>query len=266
MKSINLLGMPLDEYVVMHLREIAAALLLVVILLCALPFVELPGATTLTGRVTSQGKPVVFGTVTVITSDQRAHSVPIQPDGTYARARTTVECLSGRTAWRRPSIAGGLSRNGRSRGPTKDHPAQDGARLLQHIHLADTSRAGGKGVPRGPVKVAVSSPNPQPVVERQAVETGAVGSDTRSQSARPKSASGGSMSGQPAAGSGQAKTVEGVSIAATNERGPASPDPGRSDAAQRGWFRIPGRYANPATSGIGTDVGRGRTILNLSLD
>ena len=208
MKSINLLGMPLDEYVVMHLREIAAALLLVVILLCALPFVELPGATTLTGRVTSQGKPVVFGTVTVITSDQRAHSVPIQPDGTYAL----------------------------------------------------------KGVPRGPVKVAVSSPNPQPVVDRQAVETEAVGSDTQSQSARPKSASGGSMSGQPAAGSGQAKTVEGVSIAATNERGPASPDPGRSDAAQRGWFRIPGRYANPATSGIGTDVGRGRTILNLSLD
>ena len=102
MKNIDPLGMPWDEYVVMHFREIAAALLLVVILLCALPFVELPGATTLTGRVTSQGKPVVFGTVTVITSDQRAHSVPIQPDGTYAL----------------------------------------------------------KGVPRGPVKVAVSSPNP----------------------------------------------------------------------------------------------------------
>ena len=208
MKSINPLGMPLDEYVVLHLREIAAALLLVVILLCALPFVELPGATTLTGRVTSQGKPVVFGTVTVITSDQRAHSVPIQPDGTYAL----------------------------------------------------------KGVPRGPVKVAVSSPNPQPVVDRQAVETEAVGSDTQSQSARPKSASGGPMPGQPAAGPGQVKAVEGVSIAATNDRGPAPPDPGGSRAAHRGWFRIPGRYANPATSGIGTDVGRGRTTLNLSLD
>jgi len=208
MKNIDPLGMPWDEYVVMHFREIAAALLLVVVLLCALPFVELPGATTLTGRVTSQGKQVVFGTVTVITSDHRTHSVPIKPDGTYVL----------------------------------------------------------KGVPRGPLRVAVSSPNPQPVVERQTVETGAVGSDTRSQSPRPKSARGGSMSGQPAAGSGQAKTVEGVSIAATNERGPASPDPGRSQAAHRGWFRIPGRYANPATSGIGTDVGRGRTTLNLSLD
>ncbi|MCX7429885.1 MAG: carboxypeptidase-like regulatory domain-containing protein [Planctomycetia bacterium] len=208
MKSINLLGMPLDEYVVMHLREIAAALLLVVVLLCSLLFVELPGATTLTGRVTSQGKPVVFGTVTVITSDHRTHSVPIKPDGTYVL----------------------------------------------------------KGVPRGPVKVAVSSPNPQPVFERQAVETGAVGSDTRSQSARPKSASGGPMPGQPAARPGQAKAVEGVSIAATNDRGPAPPNPGRSDAADRGWFRIPGRYANPASSGIGTDVGRGRTTLNLSLD
>jgi hypothetical protein len=208
MKSINPLGMPLDEYVAMHFREIAAALLLVVVVLCALPFVELPGATTLTGRVTSQGKPVVFGTVTVITSDHRTHSVPIRPDGTYVL----------------------------------------------------------KGVPRGPVKVAVSSPNPKPVIERQAVETGAVGSGTQSQSARPKSASGGPMPGQPAAASGQDKAVEGVSIAATNERGPASPDPGRSHAAHRDWFRIPGRYANPVTSGIGTDVGRGRTTLNLSLD
>ena len=208
MKSIDLLGMPLDEYVAMHLREIAAALLLVVVVLCVLPFVEFPGATTLTGRVTSQGKPVVFGTVTVITSDHRAHSVPIRPDGTYVLKR----------------------------------------------------------VPRGPVKVAVSSPNPQPVVERQAAETGAAGSGAQSQSARPKSASGGPMPGQPAAASGQDKAVEGVSIAATNERGPASPDPGRSHAAHRDWFRIPGRYANPATSGIGTDVGRGRTTLNLSLD
>lgn len=208
MRSINPLGMPLDEYVAMHLREIAAALLLVVVVLCALPFVELPGATTLTGRVTSQGKPVVFGTVTVITSDHRTHSVPIRPDGTYVL----------------------------------------------------------KGVPRGPVKVAVSSPNPQPVVARQAVETGAFASGTQSQLARPKSASGGPMPGQPAAASGQDKAVEGVSIAATSERGPASPDPGRSHAAHRDWFRIPGRYANPATSGIGTDVGRGRTTLNLSLD
>jgi hypothetical protein len=141
MKSIDPLGMPWDEYLVLHFREIAAALLLIVVLLCILLFVELPGATTLTGRVTSQGKPVVFGTVTVITSDQRTHSVPIKPDGTY---------------------------------------------ML-------------KGVPRGPVKVAISSPNPQPVVERQAVESGAVGGGTRSQSARPKSASGGSMSSRPLA-------------------------------------------------------------------
>ncbi len=208
MKSINPLGMPLDEYVATHLREIAVALLLVMVVLCALPFVEPPGATTLTGRVTSQGKPVVFGTVTVITSDHRTHSVPIRPDGTYVL----------------------------------------------------------KGVPHGPVKVAVSSPNPQPVVERQALETEVVGSGTQSQPARPKSASGGPMPGQPAAASGQAKAVEGVSIAASNERGPVSPDPGRSHAAHRGWFRIPGRYANPATSGIGTDVGRGRTTLDLSLD
>jgi hypothetical protein len=210
MKLINPLGIPWDEYVAMHVREIVAALLLAVILLCALPFVEFPGGTTLTGRVTSQGKPVVFGTVTVVTSDQRRFSVPISPDGTYVL----------------------------------------------------------KGVPPGSVKLAISSPNPHPVAERQAVEPEASGNGNRGESPRskPRPAGGSRPSGQPSGGAGQGTTVEGVSIAATSERGPAAPDAGRSGAGHTGWFRIPGRYASPVTSGIGTEVRRGRTTLDVSLD
>jgi hypothetical protein len=41
------------------------------------------GATDVTGTVTYQGKPVVFGTVQVIGSDGLPKSGPIQPDGTF---------------------------------------------------------------------------------------------------------------------------------------------------------------------------------------
>jgi hypothetical protein len=208
MRLINPSRIPWDEYLAMHLREIAVGLVLAVILLCTLPFVEMPSGTTLTGRVMSQGKPVVFGTVTVLTSDHRTYSVPINADGTYVL----------------------------------------------------------KGLPSGAVQVAVTSPNPRSVAQRQTVETEAVAGGREKQSPGPKPASGGHMSGLPAAGTGQGNRIEGVSIAATGERGPAEPTPARRHVSHEGWFRIPGRYANPATSGIGTEVRRGRTTLDLSLD
>jgi len=208
MKLINPLGIPWDEYAAMHLREIAVVLVLVVILLCALPFVELPGSTSLAGRVTSQGKPVVFGTVTVLASDHRVYSAPIRSDGTYAL----------------------------------------------------------KGVPPGAVQVAVTSPNPWPIVPGQPVETEAPAGRGEKQSPGPQPAGGGRLPGRPTSGTGQGKRNEGVSIAATNDRGPADPAPSRSHASHEGWFRIPGRYASPTTSGIGTEVRRGRTTLDLSLD
>ena len=208
MKLFNPLGMPLDEYVATHLREIGVVLALVVILLCALPFVELPGGTALAGRVTSRGKPVVFGTVTVLSSDHRTFTVPIRPDGTYVV----------------------------------------------------------KGVPPGPVQIAVSSPNPQPIGARQTAEKEAVRKvdQERPSGPTPQRAGGGQRSGRPDAGSG--KDVAGVSIAATSERGPAVAEPGRGRVSDEGWFRIPGRYASPTTSGIGTELRRGRTTLDLSLD
>ena len=77
---------------------------------------------------------------------------------------------------------------------------------------------------------------------------------------------GGHTSGRPATSPRRGEAIAGVSIAATSDRGPAAPGQERLQPQKEGWFRIPGRYANPATSGLGTEIVRGRTTLNLSLD
>lgn len=206
---INPLGIPWDEYVSLHLREIVVGLLVVVALLFILPFVELPGATSVTGTITSQGKPVVFGTVTAITADQRTFTAPIKADGTYVL----------------------------------------------------------KDLPPGPVRIVVSSPNPRPVTEQQAVEPRPSDRGARAAAADPRSQPAGNA---PAAGmtrgGAAAAPAEGVSIAAPNANLPEPPLPAAARAAQAGWFRIPGRYASPATSGLGAEVRRGKTTVNLALD
>lgn len=54
------------------------------VLLAALTFTGCgPAATDLTGKVTYQGKPVVFGSVVVIDASGTTKSGTIQPDGTY---------------------------------------------------------------------------------------------------------------------------------------------------------------------------------------
>lgn len=209
-KLINPLGIPWDEYVAMHFREILAGLLVVLLLIFMLPSVPWPGSTAVTGRITSQGKTVVFGTVTAITADRRTFTVPINSDGTYV--------------------------------------------------LRD--------LPPGPVQITVSSPNPRPVEERQSVEQSPPADGRQAPPAERRSPSPGqtAASGGPLGGASGTTEAERVSIAAPNGTRPPAPVALPAAGSQAGWFRIPGRYASPATSGLRADVRRGRTTVNLSVD
>ena len=62
---------PWDEYLAMHLREAVIVVVILVLLLIGLLFVEIPGGSALTGNVMASGKPVVFGTITVLRSMTR---------------------------------------------------------------------------------------------------------------------------------------------------------------------------------------------------
>lgn len=209
MKILNPQGIPWDEYLVLHFREILGLLAVVILLLSALNFVELPGASVISGRVSSQGKPVVFGTVTVLASDNRVYSVPIRADGTY---------------------------------------------LLRHV-------------PPGAVNVAVSSPQPRSVDQQ-----GDGAAANRSRNGQPPGdrplnpGRGSRTSGRSAGKAEETDKMEGVSIAAPSPTTQSLQAPGRPGPQAAGWFRIPGRYANPMTSGIVEQVQKGRTILDLSLD
>jgi hypothetical protein len=115
-----------------------------------------PGTAAVVGKVSYQGKPVVWGSVTLKAADGSMHQIGINPDGTYRLDR----------------------------------------------------------VPVGPAKVGVSSPDPTP-------------------SARAK--------------------------ALADPRVPTGPPPLPPGA----WFPLPAKFADPATSGVTVDVGRGSADIDL---
>jgi hypothetical protein len=110
-----------------------------------------PSAAPVTGRVTYQGKPVVWGSVTLKAADGSMHQIGINLDGTYRLDR----------------------------------------------------------VPVGPAAVGVSSPDPAPSPRARALG----GDENRSR-------------------------------------------PGPPPVPPRAWFKLPDKYADPATSGLTVHVGR----------
>ncbi|HJZ92707.1 MAG TPA: carboxypeptidase-like regulatory domain-containing protein [Gemmataceae bacterium] len=121
-----------------------------------------PSKTEVTGKVSHNGKPVVYGSVTLIGSDGIVYSGQIKEDGTFVIP----------------------------------------------------------GVPTGPVKIGVLSPNPKP----------------------------------PEAGKASAKDdLGGFS------RGDRRPPP-LPESVVRAWFPIPEKYGDPMTSGLTETVSRGQPL------
>ena len=150
---------------------------------------------SMSGQVTSGGKPVRWGTVTVIGTDNRGRTATIQPDGTYSV----------------------------------------------------------RGLPPGPVRVMVNSADPNY----------RLGGSPRPAGGRPSPGPSGGASARPlGADSRQARKLSALSMDAEH---PVAESPTGGNAPA-GWFPIPGKYADPATSGITAQVGDGSVQFDIKAD
>ena len=196
----------MTDFVSKHPRKLGAGVLALLAGASLLAFGGCGGAETheLSGTVTSGGKPVTWGTVTVIGSDNQPRSAPIRPDGTYTVA----------------------------------------------------------GLPPGPVRVAVTSPNPQLVVGAPAPAAG-------NGKAKPGAAAGvrpaGGAAGGPQLAAGASSTDVNVpkgsrirTLGVEADLPPPPPGGAPAVAAPGQWTPVPPRYGNPSTSGLTTDAGTGK--------
>lgn len=110
-------------------------------------------------------------------------------------------------------------------------------------------------VPRGEVRLAVSSPRPESVFARHATppvrQAASAGTEAEDRSGN-----------RPTGGRTQ---ITGISIAMPSQAPPPSAIPA-ANHQRRTWFPIPGRYANPATSRLTAMHAAGGEMIDLSLD
>jgi hypothetical protein len=204
-------GLPWDEFIAFHVREILAGTAIAIVAAFFLWGYAQSRERGLSGEVSSHGKPVVFGTITAMTADNRAFTAPIKPDGTYEI----------------------------------------------------------RGLPPGDVRISVSSPSPVPVVpqavlaaeQEAATRAAADGDGSRTRGPGVAGVRGSGKGGKPAGSPADDPLLSLFSADGSPES--RLPPP----AAAAGWFKIPGQYANPNTSGLRASVNsKGRTKLDLKVD
>lgn len=198
---------PVVEWVAFRFRRIIAvavvAILCLLLLMQALSWLATRGMSPLRGRVTAAGRPVTFGTVTVVAADGTTQTTTIQPDGSYA---------------------------------------------LPHV-------------PPGPVQIAVSSPEPQTVFQK------AVADPAATPSRNPTGTGSGTTGGSKAKtkGTKQTEADSAIAMAMPIDKAPPSTE-GAARPEHAGWFRIPGRYASPAQSGLRATLEPRGSTADLSLE
>ncbi|MCZ2342783.1 MAG: carboxypeptidase-like regulatory domain-containing protein [Bacteroidales bacterium] len=199
--------MSFEDLFFLHFRKIVLAGVGVMGLL-VFNFAGCPGfgdsTGTLAGQVTSGGKPVLWGTVTVIGSDNRPRTATIRPDGTYEV----------------------------------------------------------RGLPPGPVRVAVQSANPNYRIGSAQQPRSATQPSPSRTGTNPRPIRGTSPVGNiPTGGRKMPNNMQ--AFAMEMEQPTNAPQP---RASVPGWFPVPGKYANPATSGLQTTVTDGSAHFHIRVD
>ena len=101
-----------------------------------------PGSATAAGKVTFQGKPVVWGSVTLVAADGSVHQAGIEPDGTYTVPNVPVGTAKVGVESSSPPVPGVRGRDGDARGSAPPPPPPPGAWFALPATLSDPAKSG----------------------------------------------------------------------------------------------------------------------------
>jgi hypothetical protein len=101
-----------------------------------------PSSTTASGKVTYQGKPVVWGSVTLVAADGSVHQAGIEPDGTYTVSNVPVGSVKVGVESSAPPVPGVRGRDGDARGSVPPPAPPPGAWFPLPANLSDPAKSG----------------------------------------------------------------------------------------------------------------------------